>query len=121
MLVTIQTMLHWVGAGVLKIEGDRIARSKGPPIAWLRSPIHVSLDISGGIFFHRKHRLRSPTLMREQSKFNVCFWSEAETEKALTLMAETGNISIDRQMRPWIIERRRTSAEVWPTAWSGLA
>lgn len=46
--------------------------------------------------------------------FSVCLWGESDLEAALSLMERTGFVSIDRQVRPYLIEKKFDSASLWP-------
>ncbi len=121
MLVTYSDDAALARAGVLSVEGASIVRSKAPLVksfAYAYSAYLLSLMEA---FFSRETQVTVTDFSHKTEWFNVCFWAEHEIETALTMMADTGSISVDRQMRPWIIERRGTSYELWSQVWDDLA
>lgn len=53
--------------------------------------------------------------------FDICLWNEDDVEQACSLLDRKGFAMIDRQMRPWLLERRATAESVWPHIFDDLA
>lgn len=53
--------------------------------------------------------------------FDSCLWGPAEVETGLALIEKTGYLSVDRQMRPWILEKKSDASEVWAAMYKLLA
>ncbi|MGI6640454.1 MAG: DUF4007 family protein [Limnochordia bacterium] len=121
MLVTYSDDAALSRAGVLKVEGDSILRNKAPLLRSYARAYSAHLLSLLEVFFPSAVQVTATDFNDATRWFDVCFWKEPEVETALTMLEETGNISVDKHMRPWIIEKRRRSAEVWPTAWDDLA
>jgi len=121
MLVTYYEDAALLRAGILKIDGETICRSKVPLISSFSTAYSAYMLSLIEVFFPSETQVTVTDFNEVTQWFNICFWNESEIEIALTMIGETGNISIDRQMRPWIIEKRRSSVELWPTIWDYLA
>jgi len=121
LLVTYSDDAALARAGVLKFEDVMILRAKAPLIRSYAVGYSAFLLTLMDAYFPSETQVTTTDFNDASSWFDVCFWTDAEREMALTMMEETGNISIDRQMRPWIIEKRKPAAEVWPTTWADLA
>lgn len=52
--------------------------------------------------------------------FDVCLWGTGEIARALSLMEGTGLLSVDRQMQPWIVERRSDAGPAWASVYDDL-
>ena len=107
-------------AAVLRAEG-LIKRSKAPLLSSYSSAYSAHLLSLMEAFFPQDSQVTVNDLNEASRWFDISFWSESEVDAALVMMSETGNVSVDRHMRPWIIEKRKLSEQVWPTAWDCLS
>lgn len=108
-------------AGVLRVEGDMIVRVKAPILQSFARGYSAHVLTLLETCFLSESQVTVTDFNEKTHWFDICLWTERELEAALTMMGETGNISIDRQMRPWIIERKSTAREAWLTVWEDLA
>jgi hypothetical protein len=53
--------------------------------------------------------------------FDICLWSPSDIERVLSLMETKGYISVDRQMQPWILEKRADVKLAWQHIWDEIA
>jgi len=98
---------------VLRQDGDLIRREKAPlrdefAFAYAAFFLKVLEDR-----FADEFQVTTSDFNDRTRCFDSCLWETSEIEQALTLMERTGNIGIDRQMRPWIVERRASAGEAW--------
>lgn len=47
----------------------------------------------------------------------VCGWSQGDFERVCALLDRGGDVVVDRQIRPWVLERRANSTDVWSHAY----
>lgn len=52
--------------------------------------------------------------------FDICLWNETDIERALNLIEKKGYITVDRQMHPWILEKRAVAVNVWDRIFDDL-
>ncbi|HZK43875.1 MAG TPA: hypothetical protein VFC73_06260 [Syntrophomonadaceae bacterium] len=105
---------------VIEKKGEVISRTKAPLYdAFALSYSAYILDLLE-TFFPNQSQVTLSDFQGKTGWFNVCLWQENDIEKACSLMEETRHLSIDRQRRPWIIEKSRNAEEVWPCIWDDL-
>lgn len=113
MLIAYTDDAAFARAGVMDVDGENVSRRKAPILdsyaipysAYTLSLLEWLFPDQGQVTFSDFH---DRTLW-----FDVCLWSKAETEQAFCIMERKGYIAIDRQMQPWIIERRASAHDVW--------
>ncbi|HHX42344.1 MAG TPA: hypothetical protein GX715_20515 [Armatimonadetes bacterium] len=101
-------------AGVLRADGDQITRNKAPVLDGYAIPYSALILSLLDAFFPNQGQITFTDFRRKTLWFDVCLWDECDVERAFALMERKGYLGVDRQMRPWIIERKSASDEVWP-------
>jgi len=48
-------------------------------------------------------------------------WKGADIEMLLSVVESKGYIVVDRQIRPWVVERRVGSDRIWPEIYCDIA
>lgn len=71
--------------------------------------------------FADQYQITLTDLNEKVGCFDTCLWGDNEIAQALALIERTGFISIDRQMQPWIMERRADASQVWAEIYSDIA
>lgn len=108
-------------AGVLALEGEKIIRKKAPLLdAWVIPYAAYILDLLE-VFFPGQNQVTFSDFNTITYWFDICLWSMLDVELILTQVEHRGYISIDRQMQPWIIEKRKAAADVWPHIFDDMA
>lgn len=104
----------------IKREGHTIVRRKAP-ITEIHSYAYAAYiltvmeqDFSG------ESQVGVEILGGRAALFDAFCWEPGEVDAALSYMERTDLVSIDRQMRPWIVEKRKTSAEAWPSVYRAI-
>jgi hypothetical protein len=46
--------------------------------------------------------------------FDAALWSDSDVEQVCALLDRQGYVTVDRQMRPWILEMRANADRIWP-------
>jgi hypothetical protein len=108
-------------AGVLTVEGAKINRKKAP----LKEA--YSIGYSAHIlsllesFFPDDTQITLDDFNKVTKWFDICLWSPSDIERVLSLMETKGYISVDRQMQPWILEKRADVKLAWQHIWDEIA
>ncbi len=66
--------------------------------------------------FGGQMQVTTTDLERETGWFRSCGWNDADADHLFALLETTGAVSVDRLMRPWVLERRAMAQ----SAWAGL-
>lgn len=108
-------------ASVLRRQSDIVVREKAPLLdefSFGYAAYFLSLlqDRFAGQF-----QVTVTDLNEKVRCFDSCLWGDSEITEALALVERTGFISIDRQMRPWILERRADGNQVWVKIYNEVA
>ena len=53
--------------------------------------------------------------------FDTCLWGQEDVEHLCEMLDRKGIVTVDRQMRPWILERKNTEEIVWARIYDDLA
>ena len=108
-------------SGVLTIDGETIIRGKAPILDAYAIPYSACILHLMETFFPGQNQVTLSDLNRETLWFDICLWNQSDIECVLSIVERKDFISIDRQMQPWIIEKRATANNVWPLIYSGIA
>lgn len=108
------------GAGVLAEAGETITRSPAP-IDAVHAPGHGAFLLSLWEAHFPDDRQVTLTDFEAETRWSlICGWNEAEIGEALASVAGTGAVEIDRQMHPWVINRREAAETLWRRLYSEL-
>lgn len=107
--------------GAIKDVTEGLARGKAPILDAYASP--YSAFILGLIeaYFPGQRQVTFTDFGEKTLWFDVCLWNESDIERAFSIIERKGFIAIDRQMRPWILDVRAATADVWPHIYEDLA
>lgn len=108
-------------AGVLLIEGEEITRRKAPLVDTFAIAYSAYLLELLETFFPGEGQVTISDFQNETLWFDICLWGPFEVEYMFSLVERKGFISVDRQMQPWIIERKALADEVWPHIFDDIA
>lgn len=108
-------------AGVLRINQDMVERRPAPvneAYAIAYSAITLALFEA---HFPGQAQVTLSDFGAQTLWFDICGWGEGEIEQVCGLMEREGLVAIDRQMRPWILEKRAAPETAWPALFRRLA
>ncbi len=108
-------------AGVLAVSGDSVERRKAPLLeSYAAAYSAVLLELMEG-HFPSETQVTMQDLEERTRWFDTCFWSQEDVEQVCLLLDRKGLVAIDRQMRPWIVEKRATAESAWPRIYDDIA
>lgn len=121
LLVTYMDDAALARAGVLSVRSNIITRGKAPLTDIYAIPYSAYILSLIETFFPGQTQVTINDFNKKTRWFDICFWKQSEVDIALTMIEKAGYISIDRQMRPWIIETKVFSDKVWTHIWDNMA
>ena len=108
-------------ADILIVNGDEITIKKAP-IRDVYAKGYTAYVLSLlEQYFPGQGQVTFDDFNRDTQWFDICRWNSADIERVFESIEKTGYITVDRQMKPWIIERRAVSEEVWPLIFDDIA
>jgi hypothetical protein len=109
------------GARILVEHGGKLVRRKAPILdsyATAYSAVILSLMET---FFPKDGQVTFSDFNKSTGWFDICLWDQADLDRACSVVETKGHIAVDRQRRPWILEKKRTSTDVWSHLYDDLA
>lgn len=104
-------------AGVLSVDGNIITRNKAPISESCSASYSIYILSLMESYFKDQNQVTFTEFNKKTLWFDTCLWSQSDIELAFNYIGQKGYVSIDRQMHPWIIEKRAQSWEVWDQIW----
>lgn len=101
-------------ARVLAVEGEKVTRKKAPVLEVYAIPYSAYIISLLDAFFPGRDQVTFSEFNSKTFWFEICLWDRSEIEYVFSLIERKGFISIDRQIQPWIIERKASVDQVWP-------
>lgn len=108
-------------AGIITIKGDEIKRKRAPLLDAYAIPYSAYILSLMEAFFPGEEQVTLSDFQDKTYCFDICFWGLTEIERLFSLLERKGYLSVDRQMHPWIIEKKASANEVWPHIWDDIA
>ncbi len=105
-------------SSVLAKEGEFLVRTKAPLLDVYAIPYSAYILFLLEEFFPGQNQVTLTDFNNETSWFDICLWSQFDVEYILSVIERKGFISVDRQMKPWIIEKKADARDVWPLIYS---
>lgn len=121
LLVTYTDDAALARAGVLKVQDNTVNRCKAPFSDIYAIPYSAHILTLLETFFQGQSQVTLNDFNKETMWFDICLWNHSEIEFCMSMIESAGYISIDRQMRPWIIEKKAIADKVWPKIWDDMA
>ncbi|WP_073235620.1 hypothetical protein [Desulforamulus putei] len=100
-------------AGVLSQRQGEVVRCRAPLDVQCALPYAAFVLELWERFFSGRGQITVDELVAETGWPDICLWSCQELEQALEWMEQSGLLALDRQRRPWILEKRATATEAW--------
>jgi len=108
-------------AQVLVASGDRLQRCKAPIDEAFTTGYAAHLLALMDSFFPGQDQVAFSDLNDRTGWFDICLWDQADLDAAFTLIQRGGHLTVDRQRKPWILERFSTWQAVWDSVFECLA
>lgn len=100
-------------AGSLFLTDELINRKKAPILDAYAIPYALYLLSLLEDYFPGQSQITVTDFLSKTHWFDICFWDENDVKQIFTIFESHGYISIDRQMKPWIIEIRKELKDKW--------
>ncbi|NLK00088.1 MAG: DUF4007 family protein [Clostridia bacterium] len=107
-------------ANVMSVTGDSLVRNKAPVLDVYATTYSAYILHLMEIFFPGQDQVALSDFNRDTLWFDTCLWNQSDVERVLAIVDQKGFISIDRQMQPWIVERKGLAEDVWPHIFDDL-
>ncbi len=108
-------------SGALTIDRTTVIREKAPVFDAYAIPYSAYILHLMETFFPGQNQVTLSDFNNETLLFDICLWNQSDIECVLSIAERKNFISIDRQMQPWIIEKRANANDVWPLIYSEIA
>lgn len=108
-------------AGILTVKGIRINRQKAPIKEGYSVGYAAHVLTLMAKFFPNDSQITIDDFNKTTKWFEVCLWNSADVERVLSLIETKGYISVDRQMQPWILEKKVDVKLAWQHIWDEIA
>jgi hypothetical protein len=100
-------------AGILNVKGEEVLRRKAPSHVSYALPYSAFIIMLMEVFFPRQTQVTLTDFNKTTRWFDICLWNQPDVENILAQVELKNYLSIDRQMHPWIIEKKAPAKEVW--------
>lgn len=107
-------------AGVLACSGDLVERRRAPVLETYATAYSAFVLVLIEACFPSQTQLTIADLEERTLWFDSCLWEQDDIERVCHLLEGKGLVAVDRQMRPWILEKRATAEAVWSRIFSDL-
>ncbi len=108
-------------AGVLVAPGELIERRKAPLLETYAAAYSGVLLTLMEALFPGRGQVTMPELSETTLWLDTCLWSQEDVEQVSLLLDRRGFVSLDRQMRLWIVEKRAAADSVWSHIFDDIA
>lgn len=108
-------------ARVLRVEKAKIERHKAPILSsWANAYSALILELLAS-FFPDQNQVTISDFAQETHLFDVYLWQDTEITSLLSMIEKSGYIAIDRQIRPWVLEKKTRPQVIWPHIYDDIA
>lgn len=108
-------------ARILTADGDKLVRRKAPILDAYATAYSAMILALMDTHLPRRGQVTFTDFSVETGWFDVCMWTEADIERAFATVERKGFVTVDRQRRPWILERNAATDGLWPHIYDDLA
>ncbi len=108
-------------AGVLVAAGDVLERCRAPVLESFAFAYSAFILALMEAFFPAQAQVTLSDLNEKTLCFDSCLWSPQDIEQMCSLLDRKGLVTVDRQMRPWILDKRATAESAWSRMYDDLA
>ncbi len=107
-------------ARVLSGSEDLVERHKAPVLESFATAYSAAVLELMETHFPGQMQVTLTDLNERTLWFDICLWSDDDVEQVCLLLERKGFVAVDRQMRPWILEKRAQAESVWPRIYDDL-
>lgn len=108
-------------AGVVVVSDDDLIERRKAPLFDAYATVYSALILTFmEAHFPKQAQVTLVDLDAITRWFDTCLWSREDIERLCTLLERKGLVTVDRQMRPWILDKGATADEVWPHIFDDL-
>lgn len=107
-------------AGVITTSGDLLERGKAPVLESYAAAYSGFVLALMEAHFPDQTQVTLSDLAETTMWFDACLWGQDDVERVCALLDRKGFVSVDRQMQPWILDKRAAAADVWPSLFDEL-
>jgi len=102
-------------------DGDMLRRSPAPLLAGFRNGYSAFFLSLWEEFFPDNRQVTITDFENFVHWQKMCGWNQRQAENVLDIMQDAGAITIDKQMRPWIVTRHAEAQQFWTSIYDELA
>jgi hypothetical protein len=106
--------------GAISLDGETVVRRKAPLLDAFALPYSALFLQLMERYCPDQNQVTLNDFQGATRILDICLWNEADTERGLNLIEKKGYLTVDRQMHPWILEKRAASANVWDRIFDDL-
>jgi hypothetical protein len=107
-------------AKILTIHEDLIVRNKAPIMPSWTVPYSVLIITLIDKFFSNENQVTITDFNKKTQMFNICSWQEADIVQLFSYIETKGLVAVDRQVKPWILEKRADAGEMWASVFNDI-
>ncbi len=108
-------------AKVLSVNNGEIVRNKAPILKSYSIPYSAYILSLLEVYFKDQNQVTFTDFNIKTLWFETCLWSQSDIELIFNYIEQKGYISIDRQMHPWIMEKKAKADQVWAHIWDEIS
>ncbi len=108
-------------AGVLACSGDLVDRRRAPILDSFAAAYSALALTLMEAHFPDQAQVTITDLEEKTLWFDACLWEQDDVEQMCRLLDGKGFVAIDRQMRPWILDKKATAEAAWSHLFDDLA
>ncbi len=109
-------------AHVLDLQDDgKLKRSPAPLLAGFRNGYGAFLLSLWDEYFPSERQVTITDFESAVHWQKICGWNQRQNETVLDMLQDAGAITIDKQMRPWVLVRRAEAQQFWTSLYDELA
>ena len=102
-------------------DGDNLSRSSAPLLAGFRNGYSAFLLSLWEEYFPDERQVTITDFEASVDWQKICGWNQRQNETVFDMMQDAGAITIDKQMKPWVLIRSADAKKFWPSLYDELA
>lgn len=110
-----------IAHALVRHNSNMLRRSPAPLLAGYRNGYSAFFLLLWEEFFPIDRQVTTADFEKLVHWQEMCGWNQRQAENALDMMQDAGAITIDKQMKPWILTRNAEAKQFWTTIYDELA
>ena len=102
------------GARILVEQDDKLVRRKAPALDAYAAAYSALILAQMEAHFPGQGQVTFSDFNEQTRWFDICLWDQADLERVFLAVERRGWVTVDRQRRPWILEKNADADDVWP-------